>query len=252
MVIVMENHEYSSIIGSSSAPYINSLAQQYGLATGWDGVSHPSLPNYLALTSGSTQGVTNDGTGYVFNVENLADELGNAGISWKAYMEDMPSPCYNGGTSGNYAKKHNPFMYYADILNNPAQCNRDVPFTQFATDLTNNTAPSFMWVTPNLMDDMHNGTVQQGDTWLKSQMATVMASQWYQSGGKVIVTWDEGSTSTGGGGHIATLVVSATSHGQLATAGNHYGTLRAIEETYGIGLAGSSASSANGDLRSMF
>ena len=257
MLIVEENKEYGRIIGSVDAPYINHLAQSYGLATNWFAVTHPSLPDYLALTSGSTQGVLDDGTSYLFNANNLANELAGAGYTWKAYMEDMPTPCFGGGSFAEYAKKHNPFMYYSDITGNPAQCNRVVPFTQLAGDLAGNTVPDFAWITPNLIDDMHDGTVAQGDAWLAATLPAVLASPWYRSGGIIVITWDEGGTNLGvngaaGGGHIATIVVSANSHGQFSGAGNLYGTLRAIEETYGIGLMGSSASTAGGDLRGLF
>ncbi|HEV3124823.1 MAG TPA: alkaline phosphatase family protein [Candidatus Dormibacteraeota bacterium] len=258
MVILEENREYNSVIGAADAPYINSLAQQYVLSTNWFGVHHPSLPNYLALISGSTQGINDDGTGYVFNGTNLADQLSNAGISWKAYMEDMPSPCDNTGGTAGYAKKHDPFMYFSDITSNPARCNRVVPFTQFNSDLTSNTAPNFMWVTPNLCNDGHDCGNNVVDGWLQSEMAVIQGSQWYAQGGKVIITYDEGDTGGGlngtDGGHIVTITVSNANkgHGQNAASGDHYGTLRAIEEAYGLGLLAGAADARNGDLRTTF
>ncbi|HEV2230774.1 MAG TPA: alkaline phosphatase family protein, partial [Thermoplasmata archaeon] len=122
MVIVMENREESDVVGRSDAPYTTSLANGYGLATHWYGVSHPSRPNYLAMVSGSTQGVSDDGTSYSFAGPTLVDQLAQRGIGWKAYMQDMPSVCFGGGSSGGYAKKHDPFMYFRSITGNPAQC----------------------------------------------------------------------------------------------------------------------------------
>jgi hypothetical protein len=254
MVIVEENREYNSVIGDPNAPYINALAQQNGLATQWYGQSHPSLPNYLEMISGSTQGVTDDGTSYVFNATTVADELTGAGINWKAYMEDMPSPCYNGAQSSGYYKKHDPFMYFSSITGNPFKCQRVVPFTSFASDLQSNGLPSFAFVTPNICDDGHDCPNSTTDSWLKGFLPQVLGSPWYQAGGVVILTYDEGSTSSGccggaAGGHIVTIAVST--HGTattLSTPGDHAGLLRTIESLYGIGYLGDSANPVNGDL----
>src|SRR5438046_4949969 len=120
-VIVMENHEYGSIIGSSAAPYINSLASTYALATNYYGASHPSLPNYLALTAGSTFGIASDCTTCFVGATNIADQVEASGRSWKAYMESMPSTCY-AGDAYPYMQKHNPFIYYNAIRPNAARC----------------------------------------------------------------------------------------------------------------------------------
>src|SRR5215213_3125040 len=117
--IVMENHEYSSIIGSSSAPYTNSLAQQYSHATNFYGTRHPSLPNYLAMIGGDTFGITTDCTSCFVNATNLVDQLEGAGKSWKGYMESMPSPCFVGDQAPLYRQKHNPFIYFDSIRLNP-------------------------------------------------------------------------------------------------------------------------------------
>jgi Phosphoesterase family len=265
MVIAEENHAYSSIIGQSAAPYINSLASTYALATNSYASTHDSLGNYLGLISGSIQGVPfgTDKTPlcYPCSAPTLTDELTHQGTSWKAYMESMPATCDTTlGSSGNYAARHNPFVYFSGVTTTPAECNSVVPFTtsQIATDLNSSTAPDFVWMTPNLVDDMHSGTIQAGDAWLQSTMATVLASAWYQDNGVVIITWDEsaGSDTSGFngtvGGHIATIVVSKSSHGSWSASLNQYGTLRAIEETYGVGLLGGSADIANGDLSGAF
>jgi hypothetical protein len=254
MVIVMENREESDVIGRPDAPYTTSLANDYGQATHWYGVSHPSLPNYLAMISGSDQGVHDDRTSYSFRGPTLVDELAQRGIGWKAYMEDMPSPCFGGGSSGGYAKKHDPFMYFSSITGNPAQCGRVVPHGQLPTDLAGGSAPPFIFVTPNLCDDGHDCSTATADSWLKGEMGMVMGSTWFKQGGSVVITWDEGASSNGccggaAGGQIATIVVTAAGHRRLDTAGDHYGMLRALEEDYGVGLLGSSANAANGDLR---
>ncbi|HVS40951.1 MAG TPA: alkaline phosphatase family protein [Candidatus Dormibacteraeota bacterium] len=256
MVIVMENREASSVLGQPDAPYINSLAATYGTATQWYGVGHPSLPNYLAMISGSDQGVRDDGTGYAFAGPTLVDELAARGIGWRAYMEDMPSPCFGGASSGGYAKKHDPFMYFTSITGNPAQCARVVPHTQLGTDLQSGTAPPFLFVTPNLCDDGHDCGNASADSWLRSEMQMVMASGWFQRRGSVVITWDEGGSSSGccgdaAGGQIPTIVVTGGGRRRLDTPGDHYGMLRAIEEAYGVGLLGESANPGDGDLRTL-
>src|SRR5205823_6255529 len=133
--IVMENEESSSLIGNSAAPYINGLANSYGLATQYYGVSHPSLPNYLALTAGSTFGIASDCTTCWVGATNLADQIEAGGRSWKAYLEGMPSACFV-GDAYPYMQKHNPWIYYNDIRTNAARCAAHVvPFTQLGTDL---------------------------------------------------------------------------------------------------------------------
>jgi phosphatidylinositol-3-phosphatase len=254
MVIVEENEGYSNIIGSSKAPYINSLASTHASATKWYGLTDSSLADYVALISGTTGS---------YSSPTLVGELATSGISWKAYMEGMPSACYTGPGVGSYAKVHNPFVHFKSITSNTAQCDRIVPFAGsggFASDLTGNTAPSFMFVVPNVCDDMHSSCssmnkIKQGDQWLKANLPTVFGSQWYMNGGIVIITWDSATTAdksgwnTGSGGHVPTIVISATFSGAFSSGGNQYGTLRAIEEEYVVGYLGKSSSAANGDLK---
>ena len=279
MVIVEENHSYSGtggIIGNSMTPYINTLAQTYLSATNWYGVTHGSPSDYKALLAGTTAGsITSP-----FPNTTLVDELASAGISWKAYMESMPSDCatsnYPPGSNSStalYASDHNPFLYYASTRTVSA-CQENVPYSQFATDLSMNALPDFMFVVPNQCNDMHsecpaggNNEPGNGDTWLKNNLPAVMASTWYQQGGIVIITWDEAyhtdssgwvngvvcpSSSNCGGGQVPTIIVSATnkalSNHSFTTGGNLYGILRGIEEKYGVGLLANTAKAGNGDL----
>jgi len=255
MLIVMENEGYAQIIGNTQAPYINSLASEYASATKWYGLQDSSLADYIALISGTT------GT---YSAPTLIGELANASISWKAYMEDMPSVCYTGKGIGNYSKLHNPFVYFKSIRST-ALCNQVVPFSPaVGNDLSSSTAPDFMWVSPNECDDMNskcsplNNYIKQGDQWLQATIPTVLKSSWYAAGGTIIITWDSATKTdksgwnTGSGGHVPTIVISAKSSGTFSLGGNHYGTLRAIEEAYGVGLLGASATAANGDLTPAF
>ena len=133
-VIVMENHEYGDIIGSRSAPYINSLARRSALAAGMYAITHPSLPNYLALTGGAMFGISSDCTSCTVGATSLVDQLARAHISWRAYMEDLPSACFTSASAGEYAKKHDPFAYYTRIASNRRRCAGIVPLTRLAAD----------------------------------------------------------------------------------------------------------------------
>jgi len=258
-VIVMENHEYNSVIGNPAAPYTNGLINSYGLATNYYAASHPSLPNYLALTAGSTFGIASDCTTCFVSATNIADQVEGSGRSWKAYMEDMPVPCYMGAALGNYAMKHNPFMYYNDIRNNPARCAAHVaPFTQFWVDMSGR-VPDFVWITPNMCNDTHDCPVATGDAWLRSVVPTITGSAAFRNGGVLFITWDEGSSNAGccsgsWGGHVATLVVApnAVSGFRSGLAENHYGLLRTIEDGFHLGHLGAAGWSSNLPLREYF
>lgn len=255
MLIVEENRSESDVIGSSDAPYINALAATHGLAVASYGQSHPSLPNYLELLSGSTHGVSDDGTQYSFAGPTLVDQLAGQHVTWRAYMESMPSACYTGGSSGQYAKKHDPFMYFQSITQNASQCQNVVPLRSLQTDLNSTQAADFIWITPNLCDDGHDCATATSDSWLQDELATVLSSAWFQQNGLVIVTWDEGSDNRGccggaDGGHIATIVIAANQQEHLTSAQSvdHAGTLRTIEQLYGLPLLGDAACTCSGDL----
>jgi hypothetical protein len=234
-VIVMENEEYGDVVGSRSAPYVNRLARRYGLATGAYAISHPSLPNYLAMTGGSTFGITSDCTDCSVPGAGLAGQLDAARISWKGYMEDLPRPCFTGAGSGNYAKKHDPFVYYRAITANRAVCARVVPLTALATDERAHALPTFIWITPNLCHDMHDCDVRTGDRFLATLVPQLLGALGPR--GLLFLTWDEGSSDAGccrlaSGGHIATIVAGpgARTHAQMSKAVDHYSLLRTIED----------------------
>jgi hypothetical protein len=235
MVIVEENRNRGEVIGASNMPYFNSLATRYGNTTAWDGVSHPSLPNYLALISGSTQGVSDDECGHSFpGVPTIGSELSLAGISWKAYLEGLPAPGSEACTSGEYDKKHNPFAYF------PATNGTNVvPASQFAKDLSAGTLPAFVFYVPNLINDGHDAGNEVVDKYLNGLIPGVLASSWYAEEGTVIITWDEDQ----GEGKVATVVLHGTGSGKVLTAaGNHYGTLATIEDLYGVPRLGKAVS----------
>src|SRR5213082_1098510 len=174
-IVTEENTDYVDVIGNSSMPYLNSLATQYGLATQYYANTHPSIGNYFELATG--QILTNDdGSSTIENVDNIVRELVAAGKTWKSYAEDLPSVGYTGGDVGNYARKHNVFALLSDVVNDPAQRSRLVPFTQFATDLANGTLPDFSNVAPNLCNDAHDCSLATADAWLKANIAPLIES----------------------------------------------------------------------------
>lgn len=254
MVVMMENKSYSEVIGESSQPYTNSLAASYGLATNSYAYGHPSLPNYLDLVSGSSQGVTddNDPSAHSFpGALTLADQLASAGVTEGAYAENLPvAPSTS---SGEYAVRHFPWEYFP---------NTKMPISDASSmlgDLNSSNPPDFVWYTPNLIDDEHDGTVQQGDAFLSSFIPKVQATAWYRAGGRIIIEWDESDgddsgINGAGGGHIPTIVVSAAlkSAPQKDIAPvDTAGILASIENTYGVGHLGQASNPENGNIDSM-
>jgi phosphatidylinositol-3-phosphatase len=257
ITIVMENKEYSSIIGDAEAPYVNRLAARYGLATHSYGVRHPSLPDYLALTSGSTHGIESDCTDCHVKGRNVVDQLEAARITWKAYMEDMPKPCFRGAGSAGYAKRHNPFAYYDDVVGDPKRCRRIVPFDQLAADLKAGRLPTYVFISPNLCNDMHDCGVATGDRFLARLVPILLRALGPQ--GYLVLTWDEGSSDQGccggsAGGHVATVVAGPLVRRGARTGRplDHYGVLGTIEDTLELPRLAAAADPAHGSLDALF
>jgi acid phosphatase len=206
VLVVEENHSYSQVIGSPSMPYLNSLANTYGLLTNYYANTHPSIGNYFMLTVG--QIVTNDSNfAGTYSGNNIVRCMLLAGKTWKVYAEGLPYAGYIGGDTGAYLKRHNPFAYITDVRNSSVQKLNIVPFTQFQTDLDNNDLPNYSYVVPNKYNDAHDGTLYTADTWLKSMATALFANSEFKKGGILIVTFDESvkSDTAYGGGHIATV-----------------------------------------------
>jgi hypothetical protein len=248
VVVVEENHSYSDVIGSSAMPYLNSLASQFGLATQYFANGHPSMPNYLMLTTGQMETFDDNFSGTISD-DNVVRELVNAGKSWKAYEESIPSAGYLGGDVAPYVRRHNPFSYLSDVQNDPSQATNIVPFSQFASDLSSNTLPQFSFISPDVNDDAHNGTLAAADSWLQSNLAPLLASSTFQNSGLLIITFDESEVTDldHGGGHVATVVISSKSKMkyQSQTEYQHQSTLRLVLAASGVdkfpGLAGTAS-----------
>ena len=242
IVAVFENKERSEIAGNPAAPTFNALGRRYATLPGYTGVAHPSLPNYLALVSGSTHGITNDCTDCVVDGPSLADTLAAAHRTWKTYAEGLPSTGSTDAFAGRYAKKHDPFLYFRRVLANRAWLDRVVPFGQLAADVRSRRLPDYSLVVPDLCHDMHDCSVRTGDRWLKANIVPLLASP-ALAGSVVFVVFDEGSSSRGGGGNVTALATGpAVRPGATFTAAaNHYSLLRTIEQAWGLPLLGKSA-----------
>jgi phosphatidylinositol-3-phosphatase len=245
VLVVEENHSYGDVIGNSAMPYLNSLASQYSLATQYYANAHPSIGNYFMLTTGQLVSVDDAFTGTT-DVNNIVRILNGAGRTWKAYEESIPSIGYLGGNSGAYLKRHDPFAYFSDVVNDSNEAAHLVPFTQFTADLASNSLPNFSFVTPNINDDAHNGSLQQADSWLKNNIGPLLGSSQFQQDGLLIIVFDEGDDFDleHVGGHVpAILVGPSIKRGyQSSTFYQHQSTLRLILTSLGItSLPGSAA-----------
>ena len=273
--IWFENHAYDAVIGSNDAPFTNKLAAACGLATNYHNVTHPSLPNYIAATSGDPQGIGDDcqPSECSKSVQSLFGQVRARGLTWKAYNESMPSACdLEGGSgsnpSGEYAPKHNPAVYYLPLRSECRQ--RVVPLGApasgaFAHALKSDALAGFTFITPNLCNDTHDCPVSTGDAWLAQWLPAIVSSRAYRKGSVAIfITWDEGEhgssddcalNTTDSGCHIAMLVVAPTTPRGTRSAllFNHYSLLRTTEQLLGIKtFLGHAKDSTSRSLRSPF
>jgi phosphatidylinositol-3-phosphatase len=283
-VIMMENTGYNALIGNANAPWINAAASKYGLATNYFGVTHPSQPNYIAATSGSTNGVPNDND-ITIDVPNIVDQVEGSGRTWKGYMQSV-SLC-NGNllahACGNqlYERKHNPFVSYTDVQTNPARMANIVDLSQFGSDLASGNVPNYSFIAPDQCNDMHGraatpsdpcdfsqiqSLIRTGDTFLKDTVGAIMSSPAWNGNSVIFVTWDESdftgspthfgfgdtsgccdSTPGNGGGRVVTIVISHSNHSPVTSdiAYNHYSVLRTIQEGWKLGCLAFTCDTAN-------
>jgi hypothetical protein len=236
-IVVEENHNYSSVIGSSSMPYLNSLVNKYGLATQYYGNTHPSIGNYFELTAGQII-TNNDSFNGKVSADNVVRHLLTAGKTWKAYEDSLPKVGYISPDTGNYVRRHCPLSYFSDVVNSSTQKQNLVPFTQFKKDLANNALPNYSFITPNLCNDAHNCSLGTADSWLKTNIGPLINSSSFQSNGLLIIVFDESANDNShGGGRIAWVAISPKySKGgyKSSTLYQHQNTLRLMLEGLGV------------------
>jgi len=239
VLVIEENHEFGQVIGSRRAPFLNRLAAHGTLLTRYYAVTHPSLPNYVALLAGSPLGIHGDCRRCHRPGRNLVDQLEQAHISWKAYYQSLPAPCSAVVKAGEYAKKTDPFAYLDDVRASPARCHRVVPLDRLRPDLRRGRLPRFVVIVPDLRHDMHSGPVGEADVFLRRLDRELATSSAWRPGTVLVVTFDEGTTSRGlrgrGGGHVATVVAGPGVPARHdATPYTHYALLRSIEHRFGL------------------
>jgi hypothetical protein len=242
VVVVFENKEAGSVLGSSQAPTFTSYARRYANLTRYYAVAHPSLPNYLALVSGSTHGIATNCTDCIVSATSLADTLEASGRSWKTYAEGLPHAGFLGAANGRYAKKHEPFAYFRDIVGSPARRARIVPFAELGPDLQAQRLPDFSLVIPDLCNSMHDCPVAIGDAWLRRNVPPLLKLP----GTVVFAVFDEGASSVRGGGHTIALALGTAvrPHSRFGRITGHYGVLRTIEDAWGLPRLGRSGRTA--------
>jgi phospholipase C len=280
-VIMMENTGFDALIGNPHAPFTNFLATTSGLATNYFGVTHPSQPNYIAATSGSTNGVPNDND-ITIDVPNIVDQLESHHKSWKGYMQSFSlcaTPLAHACGNQLYERKHNPFVSYKDVQSSPARLANIVDYSQFATDLANDTVPNFSWISPDQCNDMHGrggggptdpcdfsqvqSLIATGDSFLANAVGAIMSSHAWREKSIIFIVWDEsdftgsgpfgfGDTSgccdaNPGGGHVVGLVVSNSlpSPRTSDTPFNHISMLATIQDIFHLGCLGFTCDTTN-------
>jgi hypothetical protein len=232
VVVVEENKPYGDLVGTSSTPFLTALAGSGAVLTQSYAITHPSEPNYLALFSGSTQGLSSDSCPHQFTGPNLAASLITAGDTFTGYSESLPSPGYTGCSAGDYARKHAPWVNFALP---PATSQ---PMTMFPTDYTQ--LPDVSVVIPNLQDDMHDGSIAQGDQWLSSHLGPYLT--WAVSHNSLlVVSTDEDDSSHAN--HITTILAGAhITPGQYPTRTDHYGLLHTLLDSFNLAPFGAAVS----------
>ena len=256
-VLVEENHSYGSVIGNPVMPYTNSLAQKYALATQYYADRHNSLPNYFMLTVGDLV-TTNDLYTGTVTEDNVVQALTSAGKTWKVYAESLPQPGFTAATNAPYARDHNPFTYFSDVLNSTSETANIVPLTQLATDLQNGTLPDYAMIVPNLANDGHDCPGEAAncsddqklstvDTWVQTNVGPLINSTAFQNS-LLIYTWDEGDVNdlANQGGHVATILISPKVRAgfQSTTMYQHQSTLKLTMQLLGVSDFPGAAASA--------
>ncbi len=251
VILIFENKEFATVIGNPDMPNLNRIARDYTLLTQFYAVTHPSLPNYLAIIGGDTFGISSDCTKCFVSSPSLPDLIEASGRTWKTYQEDMPEPCYP-GNKGEYVQKHNPFVYFDAIRLDSSRCDRSVvPLTSLQTDIEAGTLPNFVFISPNLCNSAHDCSLDVTDAWLGQQLTKLVPALDNESPNYLIIlTWDEGQGDHSccglpakAGGRIAVVLLSplVKNNFEDATPYTHYSLLKTISNAWGLAYLGHAA-----------
>lgn len=251
VIIMFENKEFGTVIGNPLMPNYNRLAREYTLLTQYYAVRHPSLPNYVALMGGDTFGIESDCSDCFIDAPSLPDLIEASGRTWKTYQEDMPEPCYL-GSKGDYAQKHNPFIYFDPIRLDAARCQRTIlPLTALQTDIETPSLPNFIFITPNLCNDAHDCPLDVADAWLTELLSRLVPA--FDATGEsylLVMTFDEGQ------GHHSCCGLPAEAGGRVPvvfysplvkngfedpTPYTHYSLLKTISTAWSLPFLGHAA-----------
>jgi phosphatidylinositol-3-phosphatase len=236
-IIVLENTDYRRVVGSSDMPYINGLIDRYGLAEAYYGVARPSQPNYLAMFSGSTHGIS-DNDRHDIDAPTVADQIEASGRTWRQYAENVPSGCFTGSSAeggrdgpGEYRRKHAPAISFTSIRTDPARCAFIEDMTAFKPGRAD-----FALIVPNQCHDAHDCPLEAADTWLADQVPPIIESEAFRTGGLLVVTFDEDGGDDPSGGHVATIVVSphVAAGTRSSVRYDHYSLLRTVQAAWGL------------------
>ncbi len=250
-VVMMENHDWSTILDINYCPYvINSLLPRSSFCTQYYNppTLHPSLPNYLWLEAGTNFGITSDAIPSAFpaitTTNHLVTLLKNAGVSWRTYQEGIPgNNCpTNDITAMSYVTRHDPFVYFTDVTGNFSYCTNHIrPYSELAGDLQRNTLARYNFITPNLTNDMHDACTGcsrrvQGNHWMSLEIPKILTSQAWSNNGALFIVWDEGSNDTSDG-PVGCMVLSPLAKGHGYSNAIHYthsSTLRTMQDIFGV------------------
>jgi phosphatidylinositol-3-phosphatase len=247
IVVVEENHSLEQIIGSPAAPFLNHLAAHGTLLTDYHAITHPSLPNYVALLGGRAGRIQSDCVHCTISGPTLIDQLQARHISWAAYLQGLPRPCSAVASSGAYTEAVDPFMHAVRVRDDPARCNRVLPFRFLHADLAAGRLPTVVFVVPDLYHDMHSRPVLVADRWLRRLVAELEVSPVWRQDTRLVVTFDESTRhdvrsccgGLGRGGLVATIVAGPRiPEGRDPTSYSHYSLLRSTEAAFGLPFLG--------------
>ena len=251
ITIVLENHSFADVAGRS--PYLNRLAADCGLADNYSAITRPSLPNYIAMTSGDTGGITNDCSNCSVPTSSIFAQVGPHG--WHAYEESMPAAGFTGSSAGNYLKRHNPAAYYTNLAaayaGNAVRMGTPTAGALISA-LRANRLPRYSFVTPNVCNDEHDCSISIGDRWLAQWVPQILASRSYKTGGTALfIVYDEGSPTDN---HVYSVIASpSTRRGTVShIAFTHYSLLKTQESMLGLPCLGHACDSTTASMRRPF